>query len=141
MNPLLLSIHLQKGIMICPAIFYHQQRLTIAPRMVIDPGASNTIIRPEIVMRLGIDITSNEIIRTITVAGAVEMSKVTLDQIGVCEAHALNVDVLVGTIPEELEIQGIIGYSFLKHFDYCVYYQKQEIVLTPNFKPLLNINT
>ena len=131
MNPMLLSFSLHRGIMLCNAVLFHQGAWIIAENVVIDPGASYTIMHPKLIQFLGISVDTSQRIKTTSVSGSVEYPKIQLDQIGVENVSVRNVETLVGSVPKELEIQGIIGYTFLKHFDYCVCYQRQEIVLTP----------
>ena len=131
MTPTLLSFSLQRGIIICKCILIHQGQWTIANSMAIDTCASYTIIHPEITRRLKIGLSQSSLSETTGISGTVKFPKIVIQQIGIQAVNAENVEVLVGALPSSLGLQGVLGYSFLKNFDYCVYYQRQEIVLTP----------
>ena len=109
MNSILVSCNIQKGLIICRVVLIHPQ---IAYWLKLSPN-------PE----LG---------KTTGLSGTVQFPKTTIQQVGLQSANAQNVEAFIGVLPEELDLQGLIGYSFLQHFDYCIYYKRQEIVLTPN---------
>lgn len=133
MTAILLHFTLQRGLIICPAVFFHQGIWTTAQRMVVDTAASYTLVAPDILEGLGIDHWSTfETTEAASVTGKGRFPKATLDQIGVKEVSAHNVEVQVGSLPEELGVQGLLGYSFLQHFKIVtINYEAQELTLIP----------
>lgn len=132
MNSVLLNFSLQRGIIICKAILFHKGVYIFANRMGLDTCSSYCLIKSESVDMLEIDFCSIEKTETAGITGKIELPKIIIDQIGVKEANAKNVEFLVGELPKELGLDGLLGYSFLKHFKITIDYKKEELTLVPN---------
>lgn len=129
MNPVLFSFTLKHGLILCPVVLYHQGESIIAHQMAVDTGASYSIIHPDLVYELDIDHTDSALVPITTAGGGVAYPKIEIQQMGTHQANVRDVEVLVGALPKELGIDGILGYSFLKHFVMTVNYPKQELTL------------
>lgn len=132
MKSILLNFSLQKGIIVCRAVLFHENKLSIARRVGVDTCASYTFIHPEIIDNLGIDYFNVDKVETAGITGEIQLPKVIIQQIGVKDANAKDVEVLVGQLPKKLALDGLLGYSFLKHFKITIDYKKEELTLISN---------
>ena len=130
MNPVLLSFNLERGIIICNAVLINGSFTMIASRVAIDCCASYTILAPWLVKGLNIPVDNSNIAEIDGLTGSIYLPKVVVPQIGILGANARNVDVLVGKLPVKIGLDGVLGYSFLKHFKIItINYEKQELTL------------
>ena len=129
-NPILLNFHLQRGVILCKAVIFHNGFKHVAEHMAFDPGASYTIVSPRIISSAGITFVNTETVETIGVTGSIVLPKITVQQIGIQGANAQNVEILVGDLPKKLGLDGLLGYSFLKNFEIItINYRQKELIL------------
>lgn len=85
--------------------------------MVLDTGAIYTAISWDTAKDLGYDPAgSPERVPVITANGVIEVPKLHIQQVAFRELAVKELEVICHDIPELAEIEGLIGLSFLKHF-------------------------
>jgi predicted aspartyl protease len=86
-------------------------------RMAVDTGSSFVIIKPEILLTLGYDLTAA---RPMTIYGihaqALTAPQVTLERFGAIGAEEANVDCLALSLPPQVGLDGLVGLSYLQRF-------------------------
>jgi predicted aspartyl protease len=86
-------------------------------RMAVDSGASLVMIKPDILVGLGYDLTAA---RPMTIYGihaqALTAPQVTLERFGVIGAEEANVDCLALSLPPQVGLDGLVGLSYLQRF-------------------------
>ncbi len=89
-----------------------------AARLIVDTGASMTVLSTNIAIDLGIlGTTDNELLTVNTAGGSVQVNMNYLRSLNVGEAEAQHVAVAIHDLPDIPEqIDGLLGMSFLKHF-------------------------
>ncbi|MFA0757762.1 MAG: hypothetical protein PVTTEEND_000863 [Candidatus Fervidibacter sp.] len=89
----------------------------IVLRMAVDSGASLVMIKPDILVGLGYDLT---VARPMTIYGihaqALTAPQVTLERFGVIGAEEANVDCLALSLPPQVGLDGLVGLSYLHRF-------------------------
>lgn len=90
-------------------------------RLVFDTGASMTTISPDSILGLGYDLSNPKDKKpSITASGIIESKVITLSKLSALGEIVENIDVAIQEFPEELtllNIHGLLGLDFLKHFD------------------------
>jgi len=85
--------------------------------MAVDSGASLVMIKPDILVGLGYDLT---VARPMTIYGihaqALTAPQVTLERFGVIGAEEANVDCLALSLPPQVGLDGLVGLSYLHRF-------------------------
>lgn len=123
------SFRFQRGrLMIPPVIIDHY--LVVEPVMVLDTGCSVTMITPELAAELGIivaDLEPNSKIYSVT--GAAATVELTLNRISLLGLSVENVKVLCHPLPPRLELDGILGLNFLRHFNFEINHDTETITL------------
>lgn len=85
--------------------------------LVLDTGAVYTAISWETAKDLGYDpAASPNRVSIITANGVIEVPKLTIQRVTFRELVGEEIEVICHDIPELAEIEGLIGLSFLKHF-------------------------
>lgn len=131
-NQTTVNFTLQNGITVCEAKLYHQDKSITIEKMGVATFSPYVIITPDVASKLGINFSSAEKVVTVTATGTIALPKVIIQQIRVKDANAKDVEVVVGPLPEKVELDGLLGYSFLKHFKITIDYKKEELILIPN---------
>lgn len=87
-------------------------------RLILDTGASMTVLSTDIAIDLGIlGTTDNELLTVNTAGGQVQVNVNYLTSMQVGSAEATNVAVAIHDLPDlSPPIEGLLGMSFLKHF-------------------------
>lgn len=87
-------------------------------RFILFELPSFTCISRDIAKDIGYDpAISERRIEIITANGVTEVPLIKIDSISIGELEARNVDTICHNIPEISTVDGLIGLSFLKHFD------------------------
>ena len=96
-------------------VMLNQER---SAQLIVDTGASMTVLSTQIAIDLGIlGTTDNELLTVNTAGGSVQVNMNYLSSISVGTAQATNVAVALHDLPDIPEhIEGLLGMSFLKHF-------------------------
>ncbi len=97
-------------------------------RLILDTGASFTLISPEILVRVGLDPVAVLNKRPITTASGIEyvpfLKIPTLQLLGV-ERH--DVEVCAHSLPSNLPARGLLGLNFLRHFNLHLNFLDKEL--------------
>ncbi|MCH7801219.1 MAG: retroviral-like aspartic protease family protein [Chloroflexi bacterium] len=96
--------------------------------MALDTGATYVMIPTDVAVELGYDLDAS--VRRIDIAtvNSVESAPIiTLERISALDMIARNVDVVCMTLPSESYVQGLLGLSFLKHFDMDVHFRQRML--------------
>lgn len=99
--------------------------------LILDTGASYTILNWEILRDIGYDpATVRERVNIVTANGVIEAPFLTVESISIGDLECKSAEVICHSIPELVEVDGLLGLSFLSHFKTIIDYKEQllEIV-------------
>lgn len=101
--------------------------------LIVDTGASMTVLSTNIAIDLGIlGTTDNELLTVNTAGGSVQVNMNYLSLLQVGTAQAKNVAVAIHDLPDIPEqIEGLLGMSFLKHFLVTLDAEHARLILRP----------
>jgi clan AA aspartic protease (TIGR02281 family) len=101
--------------------------------LIVDTGASMTVLSSNIAIDLGIlGTTDNELLTVNTAGGSVQVNMNYLSLLQVGTAQAKNVAVAIHDLPDIPEqIEGLLGMSFLKHFLVTLDAEHARLILRP----------
>jgi clan AA aspartic protease (TIGR02281 family) len=101
--------------------------------LIVDTGASMTVLSTNIAIDLGIlGTTDNELLTVNTAGGSVQVNTNYLSSLQVGTAQAENVAVAIHDLPDIPEqIEGLLGMSFLKHFLVTLDAEHARLILRP----------
>ncbi|MDT3779788.1 retropepsin-like aspartic protease [Nitrospira sp. MA-1] len=121
------------GSFIVPVVL-NQER---SAQLIVDTGASMTVLSNQVAIDLGIlGTTDNELLTVNTAGGSVQVNMNYLSSISVGTAQATNVAVALHDLPDIPEhIEGLLGMSFLKHFLVTLDAEHAQLILRPKQKP------
>lgn len=101
-----------------------QGKIVIHARLVLDTGASLTVLPWRIVAGLGLKIDPNNLIQS-TTASSVETSPVVIvPKVTTLGKTIRDVLCLVKDLPPEAGVDGLLGLSFLRHFKLLLDFKK-----------------
>ena len=100
--------------------------------VVLDTGASLTIVATDIMAQLGYDPANPRLARQriITGGGGEYAPRTTVRSATAIGQRVANLEVLCHDLPPESGVDGLLGLSFLKHFKLTVRFRKGIIDLT-----------
>lgn len=99
--------------------------------LVFDTGASLVMLPWKLITGLGIHIDPEKTIKT-TTASSVETSPlVTIPKLSVLGYTVRNVECIVRDLPEESYVDGLLGLSFLRHFNISLQFDRGILDLKP----------
>ncbi len=101
--------------------------------LIVDTGASMTVLSTNIAIDLGIlGTTDNELLTVNTAGGSVQVNMNYLHSLSVGKAQAHHVAVAIHDLPDIPEqIEGLLGMSFLKHFLITLDAEHARLILRP----------
>ena len=101
--------------------------------LIVDTGASMTVLSTNIAIDLGIlGTTDNELLTVNTAGGSVQVNMNYLSSLSVGSAQAHHVAVAIHDLPDIPEqIEGLLGMSFLKHFLITLDAEHARLILRP----------
>ncbi len=101
--------------------------------LIVDTGASMTVLSTNIAIDLGIlGTTDNELLTVNTAGGSVQVNTNYLSSLAVGDARAHHVAVAIHDLPDIPEqIEGLLGMSFLKHFLITLDAENARLILRP----------
>ena len=101
--------------------------------LILDTGASLTVLSTTIAIDLGIlGTTDNELLTVNTAGGSVQVNVNYLSSINIGNARAENIAVAIHDLPDIPEqIEGLLGMSFLKHFLITLDAEHARLILRP----------
>jgi clan AA aspartic protease (TIGR02281 family) len=102
-------------------------------QLIVDTGASLTVLSTTIALDLGIlGTTDNELLTVNTAGGSVQVNVNYLSSINIGNASAENIAVAIHDLPDIPEqIEGLLGMSFLKHFLITLDAEHARLILRP----------
>jgi clan AA aspartic protease (TIGR02281 family) len=93
--------------------------------LIFDTGAAFTALSRSVVKIIGYDpALARERQEIITANGVLDVPKLQVASIAVGEIEAKEVEVICHDIPELVEVRGLLGLSFLKHFRTVIDYRE-----------------
>ena len=98
--------------------------------VVLDTGASTTMIPTKVAADLGYDI-SNPNQQIVTASGIVLAKRITVRKLTAIGETVENIDVVCHDLPEDSIIEGLLGLNFLRHFDVNISFSTGTIELRP----------
>ncbi len=98
--------------------------------VVLDTGASTTMIPTKVAADLGYDI-SNPNQQIMTANGIVLAKRITVRKLTAIGETVENIDVVCHDLPEDSIIEGLLGLNFLRHFDVNISFSTGTIELRP----------
>lgn len=108
-------LKLASSYMLVPAFFNHTESVLL----LLDTGASHTLMTPRVVQRLGIEVTANTPRRTTMVADG-QRQEVPVVQLAAITVGQATVELLPVTIselfPHASAVDGLLGVNFLEQF-------------------------
>ncbi|GJL57874.1 MAG: hypothetical protein NPIRA03_07310 [Nitrospirales bacterium] len=116
------------------SVVLNQER---SAQLIVDTGASMTVLSNQVAIDLGIlGTTDNELLTVNTAGGSVQVNMNYLSSISVGTAQATNVAVALHDLPDIPEhIEGLLGMSFLKHFLVTLDAEHAQLILRHRQKP------
>ena len=98
--------------------------------VVLDTGASTTMIPTQVAADLGYDI-SNPNQQIVTASGIVLAKRITVRKLTAIGETVENIDVVCHDLPQGSIIEGLLGLNFLRHFDVNISFSTGTIELHP----------
>lgn len=99
-------------------------------RMLLDTGASYTMMHPDVLMRIGCEATSPRKQRITTASGIEVVSFVTIPEIRSLGQNVTNVEIAVHDLPPSLPAEGLLGLNFLRYFDVHLNFPQGTLEIT-----------
>lgn len=107
-----------------------QQKLLRVVSLLLDTGASQTIISWEPLLSLGLDPTLSAIRKPVTTAnGLVWMPQVEIEEFNALGQSVGSFRVLAHTIPLGSQVNGVLGMDFLRQFEFRLNFKQGVIEL------------
>ena len=106
----------------------------ISTTLVLDTGATQTLVKPEVAARAGLEVTSGAFkVRGNVVGGRrVEVPLVRARSVSVGEASIEDIDIGVyDATPGRPGVDGLLGATFLHHFKFTVDRKNLQLILEP----------
>jgi len=102
-------------------------------QLIVDTGASLTVLSTQIAIDLGIlGTTDTELLTINTAGGSVQVNMNYLSSLNIGNARANNIAVAIHDLPDIPEqIEGLLGMSFLKHFLITLDAEHAHLILQP----------
>lgn len=105
-----------------------QQKLFRVVSLLIDTGASQTIISLETLLSLGVEPSSSTTRKQVTTAnGLVWMPQVEIEELHALGQSVASLRVLAHTIPIGSQVNGVLGMDFLRQFGFTLDF-KQAVI-------------
>jgi len=96
--------------------------------MVLDTGASLTMIPPDIAKKLGYDLARpNRMVDLITATKVEKAPTVILEAIELLGQRVAKVEVVCKDLPPKSRAEGLLGVNFLDHFDIELFYKSGRL--------------
>lgn len=98
-------------------------------RLVLDTGASLLMIPWRIATQVGLDIDPTQIVQTTTAPTVKSSPLVSIPRVSVLGETVADIEALVKDLPPESGVDGLLGLSFLRHFNVDINFQKGKLTL------------
>jgi len=106
----------------------------ISTTLVLDTGATQMLVKPEVAARAGLEVTFGApMVRGNVVGGRrVAVPLVRARSVSVGDAKVEDIDVgIYDALPGRPEVDGLLGATFLHHFKFTVDRKNLQIILEP----------
>ena len=121
-------VSIRNNQIIVPVTLVNQGRKVLA-HLILDTGASSTIIYPALAQKLGMGRNKVAVgVSMIANGSQVKSYQATIDMIQVDESALRNPEVVIMPSVNNLGADGLLGNSFLKYFHFAIDYDNQVIV-------------
>ena len=100
---------------------------TINANLILDTGASTTLISKELARQLSIYESGMQMARTVN--GVVTMPSGQLESIRIGDAELKNVAVAIHDLTVGRTVDGLLGLNFLNHFEFSIDLQNRRLIL------------
>ena len=99
-------------------------------QLILDTGASYTMISPEILIRIGCDPSQTLYKKPITTASGVEyVPFLIVSSLKVWGVERKNVEVCAHSLPPNIPARGLLGLNFLRHFNVHLNFLDRNITI------------
>jgi predicted aspartyl protease len=109
----------------------HGPRAIIIASLALDTGASTTMLNTEILRMAGYDPARGSETLLITGSTIPTARLLTIDRLDAAGQSVKNLEIVCHDLPDESELDGLLGLNFLCHFDLEINYSNATIVLKP----------
>ncbi len=113
----------------------HGPRAIIIASLALDTGASTTMLNTEILRMAGYDPARGSETLLITGSTIPTARLLMIDRLDAAGQSVKNLEVVCHDLPDESELDGLLGLNFLCHFDLEINYSNATIVLKPLIQP------
>lgn len=104
----------------------------IPARFILDTGATYTSISEELAESLGYDLSKAEQVHITTANGQVTLPKITLASLTLNGYTARNVEATVMPMPHNVPFNGLLGLSFVKHYQMTIDVESASLQIVPH---------
>jgi clan AA aspartic protease (TIGR02281 family) len=124
------SFGFARGKLILPPV-HMRHAVQVRPVMALDTGARLTVITPRIAQELGFSPDELEPeVRIIGATGSASAAMLRVASVSLRGEEVRNVRVLCHPLPPMLGLDGILGLSFLRHFNIVIDHEKETVTMT-----------
>lgn len=110
-------------------LVYRGKRLTLK-KVLLDTGSASTLLNADVVMDIGMIPEENDVVNTIRGVGGIEyVYTKSLDSIAVDGTVVEDFEIEIGSMDYGLEIDGILGFNFMKQTGAVINLNSMEILL------------
>ena len=110
-------------------LVYRGKKLTLK-KVLLDTGSASTLLNADVVMIIGMIPEENDVVNTIRGVGGIEyVYTKSLDSIAVDGTVVENFEIEIGSMDYGLEIDGILGFNFMKQTGAVINLNSMEILL------------
>ena len=103
--------------------------LIATTRMIFDTGASFLLISNKLARDIGLKIDLKKTLKTTTASSVETAPLVIIPKVSVLDSEIKNVEALVMDLPPESGISGLLGLSFIKHFNVNIDFKHGKLTL------------
>jgi len=114
----------EKGGIIIPRIELTGPRGSIEVDLILDTGAAYTLISWDVAISIGYDpARKSRTLPIVTANGKVHVPLLSVKKITIQDISARDTPVICHDVPEMIEVSGLLGLSFLRHFRTIIDYR------------------
>ena len=118
-----LKLSKEAGGIIIPRVVLTGPRGILRVNLILDTGAAYTMIDWDTAIALGDDpARQRKSLAIVTANGKIQTPLISIEKISILGATARRIPAICHDIPEMIEVSGLLGLSFLKHFKTTIDY-------------------